>query len=237
LEKARIDVGRYFAAHGGRRHRLRFPLRRDPHPGAESGNRALHSRDALPRAVYRVHPAAAREIELEKSSYAHVQIFVPVDDERTIFYGIFFSQDGSVVDEAAVRADHHTVPGVDLDRNWYKLATLDNWFNQDRVAMKNGSFTGINGFSNQDMALQESMGPIVDRTQEHLGTSDIAIIRMRKRMLEAVRKFQNGEPLIGLTPGMPYDKIRSEQLVVPIEQPWQSVGAYAGEYKPETARA
>jgi phthalate 4,5-dioxygenase oxygenase subunit len=113
---------------------------------------------------------------------------------------------------------------------------VDNWFNQDRVAMKNGSFTGINGFSNQDMALQESMGPIVDRTQEHLGTSDVAIIRMRKRMLEAVRKFQNGEPLIGLTPGMPYGKIRSEQLVVPVDQPWQSVGAYAGEYKPEPAR-
>ena len=77
------------------------------------------------------------------------------------------------------------------------------------------------------------MGPIVDRAQEHLGTSDIAIIRMRKRMLEAVRKFQNGEPLIGLAPGLPYDKIRSEQLVVPITQPWQSVGAYAGEYQPK----
>jgi phthalate 4,5-dioxygenase oxygenase subunit len=174
---------------------------------------------------------------LDRDKYAHIQIFVPVDDERTIFYGIFFSQDGSPVDEAAVRADHHVVPGVDLDRNWYKLANLDNWFNQDRVAMKNGSYTGINGFSNQDMALQESMGPIVDRTQEHLGTSDIAIIRMRKRMLEAVQKFQNGEELIGLKPGLPYDKIRSEQLVVPIERPWQSVGAYAGEYKPEPARA
>ena len=77
------------------------------------------------------------------------------------------------------------------------------------------------------------MGPIVDRTAEHLGTSDIAIIRMRKRMLEAVRRFQDGKPLIGLDPGMPYDKIRSEQLVVPVEQPWQSVGAYAGEYKPK----
>jgi phthalate 4,5-dioxygenase oxygenase subunit len=96
--------------------------------------------------------------------------------------------------------------------------------------MKNGSFTGINGFSNQDMACQESMGPIVDRTQEHLGTSDIAIIRMRKRMLEAVNLFQTGQPLIGLDPNLPYDKIRTEQLIIPIDQPWQSVGAYAGEY-------
>jgi phthalate 4,5-dioxygenase len=98
--------------------------------------------------------------------------------------------------------------------------------------MKNGSWTGINGFSNQDMACQESMGPIVDRTAEHLGTSDIAIIRMRKRMLEAVRAYQNGQPLIGLDPNLPYDKIRSEQLIIPITQPWQTVGAYAGEYTP-----
>ena len=171
---------------------------------------------------------------LEKSQKAHVQVFVPVDNERTLFYGVFFSQDGSAVDEADVRRQHHVVPGVDLDRNWYRHATLENGFNQDREAMKNGtSWTGINGFSNQDMACQESMGPIVDRTAEHLGTSDIAIIKMRKRMLEAVQLFQAGKPLIGLDPNTPYGKIRTEQLIVPIDQPWQSVGAYAGEYAPQ----
>ena len=172
---------------------------------------------------------------LEKSQNAHIQIFVPVDDERTIFYGVFFSQDGSPVDEAETRRKHHVVPGVDLDRNWFRLAHEGNWYNQDRAAMKAGtSWTGIEGFSNQDMACQESMGPIVDRTAEHLGTSDIAIIRMRKRMLEAVRLFQDGKPLIGLDPSIPYDRIRTEQLIVPIDQPWQSVGAYAGEYAPKT---
>ena len=172
---------------------------------------------------------------LEKTQTAHIQVFVPVDDERTIFYGVFFSQDGSPVDEAETRRKHHLVPGVDLDRNWYKFANEENWFNQDRAAMKNGSWTGINGFSNQDMACQESMGPIVDRTAEHLGTSDIAIIRMRKRMLEAVNLFQDGKPLIGLDPDLPYEKIRTEQLIIPIDQPWQSVGAYAGEYAERTA--
>ncbi|MGA2394303.1 MAG: Rieske 2Fe-2S domain-containing protein [Candidatus Lustribacter sp.] len=173
---------------------------------------------------------------LEKTQNAHIQVFVPVDDERTIFYGVFFSQDGRPVDEAETRRQHHVVPGVDLDRNWFRIANVGNWFNQDRDAMKNGtSWTGIAGFSNQDMACQESMGPIVDRTAEHLGTSDIAIIRMRKRMLEAVRLFQDGKPLIGLDPDLPYDKIRTEQLIVPIDQPWQSVGAYAGEYTPKVA--
>jgi phthalate 4,5-dioxygenase oxygenase subunit len=169
---------------------------------------------------------------LEPAHAAHVQIFVPVDDERTMFYGIFFSQDDSPVDEPATRRKHHVVPGTDLDRHCYKIATEDNWYNQDRAAMKNGSWTGIDGFTNQDMACQESMGPIVDRSQEHLGTSDIAIIRMRKRMLDAVRRFQDGLPLIGLDPGLPYGRIRSEQKIVPIDTPWQSVGAYAGEYTP-----
>jgi len=169
---------------------------------------------------------------LETQHPAHVQIFVPVDDERTMFYGVFFSQDGAPVDEVESRRHHHVVPGVDLDRNWYKLATEENWYNQDRAAMAQGSWTGIEGFTNQDMACQESMGPIVDRTREALGTSDIAIIRMRKRMLEAVRLFQDGRPLIGLDPGLAYGRIRSEQKIVPVSAPWQSVGAYAGEYAP-----
>jgi phthalate 4,5-dioxygenase oxygenase subunit len=156
----------------------------------------------------------------------HAQFFVPIDDTRTMFYGVFFSRDGSPVDTAATRQEHHVVPGVDLDRNWFRLANVDNWFNQDREAMKNGSYTGIKGFTNQDMACQESMGPVVDRTQEHLGTSDVAIIRMRKRMLENVRRFEAGEPLMGHDPAIPFDRLIAEQRLIGIDEPWQVVGAY-----------
>jgi phthalate 4,5-dioxygenase len=167
---------------------------------------------------------------LEQNLPAHIQIFVPLDDENTMFYGIFFSQDGSPVSTEETVKKHQVVPGVDLDRNYFKFATIDNWFNQDRAAMKNGSYTGIEGFTNQDMACQETMGPIADRTQEHLGTSDIAITCMRRRMLDALREFQEGKPLMGIDRSIPYDRIRSEQKVIPIEKPWQTVGAYAGEY-------
>jgi phthalate 4,5-dioxygenase oxygenase subunit len=164
---------------------------------------------------------------MDRTKNAHVQIFVPMDDERTMFYGIFFSQNGTPVDEAATRRTHHLEPGVDLDRNWVKNGNESNWYLQDRAAMKNGDWTGIKGFTNQDMACQESMGPITDRTQEHLGTSDIAIIRMRRRMLEAVRKFQAGEPLIGLTPDIDWGTVKSEQLIMPKDAPWQSLGTKA----------
>jgi len=172
---------------------------------------------------------------LELNLPAHIQIFVPLDDKNTMFYGIFFSQDGSPVSTEETVKKHHVVPGLDLDRNYFKLATVDNWFHQDRSAMKNGSYTGIEGFTNQDMACQETMGAIADRSQEHLGTSDIAITCMRRRMLEALRGFQQGQPPMGIDRSIAYGQIRSEQKVIPIDQPWQTVGAYAGEYPVATA--
>ena len=61
---------------------------------------------------------------------------------------------------------------------------------------------------------------------------------MRKRMLEAVRAVpKHGKPLIGHDPSVAYERIRSEQVIVPIDQPWQSVGAYAGEYNGQKTKA
>jgi phthalate 4,5-dioxygenase len=38
----------------------------------------------------------------------------------------------------------------------------------------------------------ESMGPIMDRTREHLGTADLAIIMYRRRMLRLARELEQG---------------------------------------------
>jgi phthalate 4,5-dioxygenase oxygenase subunit len=168
---------------------------------------------------------------LDANTEVHVQIFVPTDDENSNFYGVFFSQNGQPIRD--MHAYLHARPGIDVDDRFYRFANEDNGWNQDRAAMKSGeSWCGIEGFANQDIACQESMGPIVDRTREHLGTSDVAIIRMRRRMLEAVERFQNGEPLIGHDPSIPYDRLRSEQKILPIDAPWQQVGAFAGEFVP-----
>ena len=55
---------------------------------------------------------------------------------------------------------------------------------------------GIAGIHTQDQAITESMGPIYDRRTEHLGTSDVMVIRVRRRLLEAARAL--GER--GVTP-------------------------------------
>jgi phthalate 4,5-dioxygenase oxygenase subunit len=163
---------------------------------------------------------------------SHTQIFVPMDDEHTMLFDVFHSQNGTPVDEAQLRRSLGVEPGVDLDEDWFPLGHSKNRWNQDRAAMKRGSWTGIKGFQKQDIAAQESMGPVVDRSQEHLGQSDVAIIRMRRRLLEAVKAFQDGRPLVGQDPSIAYARIGSEQRLLPIDEPWQSVGARAGEYAP-----
>ncbi len=83
----------------------------------------------------------------------------------------------------------------------------------------------------QDAACQESMGPIVDRTQEQLGTSDVAIIRMRKRMRESVRRFMDGGAPIGLAEPFDYANLTHiEQIPIPIDAPWRDVQTFPGEY-------
>src|SRR5260370_766578 len=72
-------------------------------------------------------------------------------------------------------------PGVDLDENGVRFGKSANGWLQDRGAMARGdSYTGVVGTTAQDCAVQESMGAIQDRTKEHLGASDIAVIRMRR---------------------------------------------------------
>ena len=46
--------------------------------------------------------------------------------------------------------------------------------------------------NDQDRAIQESMGPTYDRRKEHLGTSDLAIITARRRLMNLARDLQQG---------------------------------------------
>ena len=43
----------------------------------------------------------------------------------------------------------------------------------------------------------ESMGPITDRSHDHLGSSDLAVAQFRRLMVAAAKKFQEGGPAIG----------------------------------------
>ena len=73
-----------------------------------------------------------------------------------------------------------------------RCATTRNDYLIDRQVQKHDTFTGIVGVSEQDAAIQDSMGPIQDRTKEHLGPTDIGVVEFRKMLMGAARALQTG---------------------------------------------
>ena len=71
------------------------------------------------------------------------------------------------------------------------------------------------------------MGSITDRSKERLGTSDVAIIRMRKRMLDNIDRCERGQQPIGLNPAERYQDIRGWQRVIRATDSWTSLEAEA----------
>jgi hypothetical protein len=69
---------------------------------------------------------------------------------------------------------------------------LSNDFEIDRELQKSGeSYSGIRGIRQQDGAVTGSMGPIYDRSSEHLGTTDALIIRTRRRVIAAAKALRD----------------------------------------------
>ncbi len=90
--------------------------------------------------------------------------------------------------------------------------------------MRAGNFTGIDVIRNQDTAVQESMGPLYDRTKEHLGVSDTAIIRMRRRMLDSVRAFTETDAVpLALAEPFDYGDVVAAEGMLPLAAPWQDL--------------
>jgi phthalate 4,5-dioxygenase oxygenase subunit len=150
---------------------------------------------------------------------------VPVDDHHTAFHFMAWGSPGTTPDNASWRAFLHTEVGPDLDEQFHPKRTHANFFGQDRAAMKAGNFTGIQGIPNQDMAMWVSMGPIVDRTNDRLGASDMAIVEFRQCMLKALRDFMVGALPIGSGTNSIPREVCSYQAIVPKTTDWRSFPA------------
>ncbi len=107
------------------------------------------------------------------------------------------------------------------------LANKDNDYLMDRAAQKRGdTFSGVHGFGMQDASVQESMGPVVDRTKENLVSTDNGIIMARHRLLRSVKAMveKNITP-----PGVDqaHQRCRSASVVLPADQPFKDAAKAA----------
>jgi phthalate 4,5-dioxygenase oxygenase subunit len=161
------------------------------------------------------------------AGWAQLLCHVPIDDTHTMFWHVRanLEQPYSEQEEKVHRQAAGLVPGEGIDAGFNRTGSRANMWLQDREEMRFGDrLSGMLGTVNEDHAVQESMGPIVDRTNEHLGTSDQAVIRFRRLMLDAVRT-PDGEHPIGVGPEVDVSVLRGVDKTVPLELEWQAVAS------------
>ena len=90
-----------------------------------------------------------------------------------------------------------------------------------RDAQRDASYTGIQGIPVQDQAVTESMGPIVDRTKEHLGTSDRMIMLTRRKLMRSAIALRD-QGIVPTDAEQPeaYHFVRAGFAVLPKEHDW-----------------
>jgi hypothetical protein len=124
------------------------------------------------------------------------QWHVPIDDVRHYWYAIFTSF-GVPVDKDEMRRQRlelYELPDYIPRKN------KSNDYGFDPLEQEHDTFTGMGTDINvHDQWACESMGPIQDRTREHLGQSDKAISAYRRILRQAIEQARNGEkPLMVL---------------------------------------
>jgi len=156
----------------------------------------------------------------------HGHLWMPIDDEHTWVFNFVYGYDKStpITPEAAEYSESFYGRGKDdLIPGTFRLKrNKDNDYLIDRAEQKTSTYTGIKGVNTQDYALQEGMGPIVDRSKEHLGTSDKAIIQMRQLLLEATHDVERGRAPKAADPAS-YRGVRPHDGLVPAGADWRDV--------------
>jgi phenylpropionate dioxygenase-like ring-hydroxylating dioxygenase large terminal subunit len=175
-----------------------------------------------------------------------VRAWVPVDDHHTMFWSIAvprtrLAPNGRMSGKngqpfaGSTRGPEFLPNTTDWLGRWRLKANASNDYFIDRGVQRTQSYTGIDGIHLQDQAITESMGPIIDRSQEHLGTSDVMIIRTRRRLLRAAQDLQEGRTPPGVDQPELYRQ-RSGGVILPRSADWIAATAElrkAGVHHPE----
>src|SRR6266542_1852369 len=147
--------------------------------------------------------------------------WVPIDDETTMVYNWEYSTTEPLTEEDRLERRLGNGP-LDVDQTTFRSRrNRENNYLQDRRVQKTETFTGIDGINAQDRAIQESMGRIIDRTREHLGPADKAIIQARRLLLQAIRTVEAGGTPPGVEPT--YYTLRPAEAVVSGDTDWRTL--------------
>lgn len=140
--------------------------------------------------------------------------WTPIDDHNTWTFTMHWNPDAPLDDDiGSFDANAVNVP-VHNDGSYRPIDNRSNNYGIRRDVQRLQSSTGIEGIGLQDSAIQETMGPIVDRSREILGSGDAAIVAFRKLMLAQARHLrETGELALPSQPEL--YRVRSVGIVLP----------------------
>jgi phenylpropionate dioxygenase-like ring-hydroxylating dioxygenase large terminal subunit len=143
---------------------------------------------------------------------------VPMDDLETATYIVPFSTSEAPVDRAeSMRTLGYDNPLYDPVTREFRLE-WDNRLGQDRSIM-GSNWSGFTGIELEDFAMSVSQAAW-DRSKEHLVTSDLAVVRMRRMIMQAVSRFKDGEAPLG-SPLEDLTKVNGYDLEIEAGATWQ----------------
>jgi phenylpropionate dioxygenase-like ring-hydroxylating dioxygenase large terminal subunit len=148
--------------------------------------------------------------------------WVPIDDEQSWTFSIDYHPERPLsFDEVAAMEAGKGIHVSVIPGTFIPVANKQNDYLIDRDAQRERrTFCGVTGIGEQDAAVQESMGPIEDRTAEHLVGTDNGIIMTRQRLLKAARAIQAGNAAPGTDAGA--QRVRAFAAVLPKDAPLNS---------------
>jgi phthalate 4,5-dioxygenase oxygenase subunit len=143
---------------------------------------------------------------------------VPLADHKTAFFHVFWSTREDINREP-LRSRQLEFVGLTpqiLDGFGLTDATLGradrpnprNHFMQDRAAMRErGSWSGMPGLIEEDVAVSVSAGPLRDRSQEMLSSADIGMVRLYRALLACADAAQNRQPPLGISRDIDWSRV------------------------------
>jgi phthalate 4,5-dioxygenase oxygenase subunit len=120
---------------------------------------------------------------------------VPIDDDHAIRFQVSYNPEAPIDREPPFTAremgEFHLPDGKTIDF-WLPTENRGNRYGLDRQRQRKVNYSGIQGIETQDRAMTEGMGTLCDRSEEHLGTSDLAVIAMRRVLERRAQELQKG---------------------------------------------
>jgi hypothetical protein len=162
----------------------------------------------------------------------HCNAWIPVDDNNTIVLRMDYHLERSMTSDELARMQTglgstgapgtYLPPSADAWGGWMPTLHRGNSYGIDRATQRTTKYSGMGSVWAEDKAVTEGMGPIIDRTQEQLGPSDVGIIQIRRMLIDSVLALkEDGATPPGVTSAP--NAVKSCIVFLPRSMIWEQV--------------